>query len=69
MDGEARWDDPTHANTVSVWDIGADEYVDADADGLPDSWELQHWSSITNQNASSDGDAERLCFNYGLPAL
>ena len=36
---EARWDDPAHTNTVSIWDIGFDEYPDNDNDGLPDAVE------------------------------
>ena len=36
MDGEARWDHPDHSNLVSIVDIGADKFVDIDADDLAD---------------------------------
>ena len=31
-------------------------FIDADADGLPDSWELHYFGSITGQDGSSDSD-------------
>jgi hypothetical protein len=32
---------------VDTYDIGADEFVDGDGDGLPDWWELAHFGSAT----------------------
>ena len=37
-------------------DIGADEFTDADEDGLPDWWELEHFSSTTAGDALADED-------------
>jgi len=60
-DGEARpvdvpgvgYDDPPDART---FDVGADEFVDTDADGLPDWWELEYFGSPTG--AAPGGDEE-----------
>ncbi|MEZ0389339.1 MAG: Ig-like domain-containing protein, partial [Verrucomicrobium sp.] len=48
-------------------DIGADEYVDSDTDGLLDWWELHYWSDLSaqpSQDADSDGltNAEELAY-------
>jgi hypothetical protein len=59
MDGEARWDHPGHANVFSIVDIGADEYVDGDANGLPDWWELMYFGA-TNQSGTADDDLDGL---------
>lgn len=58
MEDEARWDDPEHTNLFSICDIGADEYVDTDGDGLPDWYELEAFDSRTglDPNADKDGD-------------
>jgi hypothetical protein len=41
------------------WAIGASSTLtDADADGLPDSWEELYWGSITAYNGSSDPDGD-----------
>jgi hypothetical protein len=32
---------------------------DTDDDGLPDTWELEYFSSLTNMNASTDSDGDR----------
>jgi outer membrane protein assembly factor BamB len=37
-------------------DIGADEFVDSDGDGLPDWWELKYFSSATAADANGDED-------------
>ena len=42
IEGEAPWDDPAHPNLYSIRDMGADEFVDTDADGMADLWELEH---------------------------
>lgn len=47
ISGESRWDDPNHANVVSIWDIGADEFVDADADGMADAWEVEQFGDTS----------------------
>jgi hypothetical protein len=41
-------------------DIGADEYLDSDADGLPDWWESLHFESPTDPCASADPDGDGL---------
>lgn len=33
-------------------------FTDADADGLPDGWELAHFASLTNASASGDADGD-----------
>ena len=38
-------------------DIGADEFLDSDADGLPDWWELEHFGSTTGPSKSLSGAA------------
>ncbi len=60
IDGDYR----PHINYV---DIGADEVVgstyengDADSDGLRDWWEVQHFTDITQQEATDDTDADSL---------
>ncbi len=40
-------------------DIGADEYADIDTDGLPDSWEIWYFGSIT-ESATNDYDLDGL---------
>jgi len=40
-----------------VPDIGADEYIDSDQDGLADQWELQ-WFQNLNANPTDDGDVD-----------
>jgi hypothetical protein len=42
-------------------DIGAYEYdPDSDDDGIPDSWELQYFGSLTNMDGTSDSDGDGL---------
>ena len=41
-------------------DIGADEYVDSDADGMPDWWELRHFGSVKDAYPGADGDMDGL---------
>jgi hypothetical protein len=41
-------------------DIGADEFTDTDADGLPDWWETLHWGNATNAAAAGDDDGDSL---------
>ncbi|AQT68805.1 nitrous oxide reductase family maturation protein NosD [Anaerohalosphaera lusitana] len=48
IDGEPRY--------VGRLDIGADEFVDSDDDGLPDWWELKHFDSKTEAIAANDTD-------------
>jgi hypothetical protein len=60
VDGEARWDDPRHSNVVSIVDIGADEFVDTDLDGMADCWEINYFGSITNRGGTSDVDHDDL---------
>ncbi|HOW72598.1 MAG TPA: right-handed parallel beta-helix repeat-containing protein [Phycisphaerae bacterium] len=44
----------------SGFDMGADEFVDSDADGLPDFWERRHFGSVTAAALHEDADADRL---------
>lgn len=60
IDGEARWDHPTHSNVVSNADIGADEFVDTDIDNMADFWESQEFGSVTNRDGTADTDSDRL---------
>lgn len=60
IDGEARWDHPSHPNIVSTIDIGADEFVDGDSDNMGDHWETETFGSTTNSNGSADGDDDGL---------
>jgi len=47
-------------------DVGADEWVDSDADGLPDWWEIQWFTNlnaITNGNLPADDSDGRLSYS------
>jgi hypothetical protein len=63
-DGEVRWDDPLVPNTggplEAYVDIGADEFVDTDRDGLPDWWEQVHFGGATAAAADQDPDGDGL---------
>ncbi len=39
-------------------DIGVDEWLDTDADGLPDWWEMQHFDSATGGEATGNEDGD-----------
>ena len=41
-------------------DIGADEYVDSDDDGLPDFWEHKHFGTTTAADPNEDSDDDDL---------
>ncbi len=60
IDGEARWDHPGHSNVVSIVDIGADEFVDADLDDMADYWETETLGGTTNSNGTADDDNDGL---------
>ena len=58
FDGEARFDHPGMTNAISIWDIGRDEFVDADGDGMADVWEIQYFGSLARNGTGyfdSDG--------------
>ncbi len=65
VEGDARpvdipgvgYDDPPDART---YDIGADEFVDTDGDGLPDWWEQEHFGSPLAADAGGDEDFDGL---------
>jgi len=61
MDGERR------SEGQSV-DIGMDEYIDGDNDGLPDWWELKYFGdkTVANANDDPDGDAHTNVTEYEL---
>ncbi|MCX6879883.1 MAG: Ig-like domain-containing protein [Verrucomicrobia bacterium] len=54
-ENEARWDHPAVPNGASTTDIGADEFVDTDGDGLADAWEIRYFGSLAPQ-AGDDND-------------
>ncbi len=41
-------------------DMGADEYLDSDGDGLPDGWEGQYFASATAAEPGNDADGDGL---------
>ncbi|MCK4658637.1 MAG: right-handed parallel beta-helix repeat-containing protein [Phycisphaerae bacterium] len=53
IDGELRGDD-------GLVDMGADEFLDTDDDGLPDWWELYYFESPTAGNPLDDNDGDGL---------
>ncbi len=59
-EGDARWDVPGVSNAVGFVDIGADELsatFDADADGLPDWWEMFYFGHLDyGPEDDPDGD-------------
>ena len=55
MDGETR---PFGGSTD--YDIGADEFIDTDADGLPDRWEFEHYGDTTTAAPASDEEPDGL---------
>jgi len=65
VDGEGRpvdipglgYDDPPDART---YDIGADEFIDTDSDGVPDWWELEFFASSTAAAPLGDDDSDGL---------
>jgi hypothetical protein len=72
MDGEFVWDDPARSNAVGPVDIGADEYVDADADDMADWWEFRYWGNLshTGENDTDtvggrDGLSDRAEYQQG----
>ncbi|MBN1671349.1 MAG: right-handed parallel beta-helix repeat-containing protein [Kiritimatiellae bacterium] len=57
IEREPRWDDPAHAGATSIVDMGADEFVDTDADGMGDAWERREFGSLARDgSADADGD-------------
>ncbi|MEK7993179.1 MAG: right-handed parallel beta-helix repeat-containing protein, partial [Planctomycetota bacterium] len=63
-EGEAGWN---HSGVTNVWtnwfgDIGADEFVDANSNGMADAWEIQEFGSTTNPPgaAAADWDSDGL---------
>lgn len=63
FDDEVRWDDPAHPNLSAIVDIGADEWVDMDSDGLADFWETENFGSTGLVQGVEDDDHD------GLPLL
>lgn len=57
--GQARWDDPRHANVISTVDIGAFEFVDTDLDNMADLWEIEQFGT-TNRNGAADDETDGL---------
>ena len=61
---ESRWDDPAVSNISSIVDIGVDEYVDTDGDGLPDWWEIDN--NLDPNDSTGDNGANGDPDNDGL---
>ncbi len=70
IQGRSRWDHPGHVNVVSIHDMGADEFIDNDGDGMADYWEILQFGAITNSNGAADTDADSLVdlqeYNYSM---
>ncbi len=60
IDGETRSDDPEIANVESAVDIGADEFVDTDRDGLADAWEMENFGALS-RDGTGDLDGDGVC--------
>ncbi|MCP4592465.1 MAG: hypothetical protein GY842_17160, partial [bacterium] len=65
IDGDSRFmDDPdvpdTGQGTPPIVDIGADEFVDSDSDGLPDWWESKYFGDPVAADTSADADTDGL---------
>lgn len=52
IDGEPR--------PIVAPDMGVDQYIDADSDGLPDGWEISNYGNITSIGGASDEDNDGL---------
>lgn len=62
IDHETRRDDPGHTNSVSSFDMGADEFTDTDGDAMADGWELHHFGDMSGDDARDydfDGLSDR----------
>ncbi len=46
--------------TDGAYDIGADEFVETDGDGMPDWWELKYFGSATAADPGGDEDSDGL---------
>lgn len=55
IEGEARWDHPAHSGGPGIVDMGADEFVDTDLDGMADAWEMEHFGGLSH-DATNDND-------------
>jgi hypothetical protein len=65
IDGDPRFvDDPyiedTGTGTVPFVDIGADEFLDTDQDGLPDWWEQKYFNNPNIADPEDDSDSDGL---------
>lgn len=47
-------------------DLGAEQWVDADHDGLPDWWEIEHFGDLSKDGTSSSGGGRTLAQAYML---
>ena len=59
-EGEARFDHPDHQNVTSLVDIGADEFIDEDLDGLADSFERRFFGGSEPFESLDDSDNDNL---------
>ncbi|MBN1917726.1 MAG: right-handed parallel beta-helix repeat-containing protein, partial [Verrucomicrobia bacterium] len=62
FEGNARpYDVPGVGNEgVDTYDMGADEYMDSDGDGLPDWWEFEYFGSATAADPEADEEPDGL---------
>ena len=66
FEDEFRWDHPG-AGIGAISDIGADEFVDSDVDGMADSWEMHEFGTLaTNSSSDPDGDGLTTIEEYGF---
>ena len=66
FEGESRWKHPDSPPAASVADMGADEFVDTDRDGMADAWELAHFATLAVAATNDvDGDALTAVDEYG----
>jgi len=57
--GKPRWEHPGHANVTTNFDLGAEEFADANGNGMSDDWETQQFGNTTN-TAAADNDGDGL---------
>ncbi len=64
---EERWDHPLKSNIISRVDIGMDEFVDVDGDGVADAWETLYFGNLFKQaEDDTDSDELNLLEEYGI---
>lgn len=61
INGDTPWDHPSIYNPppATIQDVGADEFIDSDADSMDDSWEYAMFIDLTHNNVT-DADVDGL---------